>query len=761
MEFKSMKRLNHVLFSISLFFVSSVYAFAPPPNFETNDKPEFKLPDKEWRLISLPVNPPGAENTVKKVFGDDISGDYGMDWALFEYNARENQYKELTETDSVVQGKGYWIIQVTGKEVSLDLPSGTSKSIPSIPLVTPINQSTQWNLLGFPFAMEKPLNVINVKGNDICTDSCDLDDSKQKQLVHNNVWVYDGNAYVKKGPKDNLKAWDGFWIPVLSGSSGHDLSLVGKKDTQDQNVTILHGGKPDNSGDGSYYPWDDADAVRGLVFDAHQPFVLKSVKVYNQAGQAATRTFTLYDRSNNEIAHKTVAVSEGEHRIQLDMKIPAGSGYKLMADVHKGLYRNNNASYPFQIGSAVTITGSDINQSHYYFFYDWEIAVKRHKPDPNPDRKPYVPSLDFGKRDVYGSGTVVLVSTTSELSNAIQRAVPNTTILLEDGTYENVHIRFPKGKHHITLKAEHRHQAKLIPGGWDDGSAIIFSRANTKDEEIHHINFIGLNVDGRNELKQFIKSEGGATYSVHHVYFYGMDIHHLGMAFYSGLHSHDWTVDDSELHNSVMSHMWYMMGWHHSVQNSSIYNAVYDALVVRGYYPDGEKHTYIHDGDSSCHGNIYVKDRGARTPDNGFLAADDWTHTIINNQFTSWSLEGILSRGDKNPYEGYHIGIAYETYGGDAPCGAERVYLPPQNITIAGNSLSNSGNQSGLSVDGIMIAARKGINNSDLASVNGINIHNNIFVTANESDHFISAYNSHVDLNQLRNDEVHDNTIQE
>jgi hypothetical protein len=186
--------------------------------------------------------------------GDDISGDYETDWALFEYNASDNQYKELAETDSVAQGKGYWIIQVTGKEVTLDLPSGTSESIPSIPLVTPINQSIQWNLLGFPFSMPKPLEVINVKGNDICTDSCDLDDAKQKQLVHDKVWTYDGNTYVEKGLKDNLKAWDGFWIPVLPGSSHHDLSLVTKKDPQDPDVTILHGGKPDNSGDGSYYP---------------------------------------------------------------------------------------------------------------------------------------------------------------------------------------------------------------------------------------------------------------------------------------------------------------------------------------------------------------------------------------------------------------------------------------------------------------------------------------------------------------------------
>ena len=43
---------------------------------------DYDLPNKEWRIISLPSIPPAGENTVEKVFGDDILGQYGTDWIM-------------------------------------------------------------------------------------------------------------------------------------------------------------------------------------------------------------------------------------------------------------------------------------------------------------------------------------------------------------------------------------------------------------------------------------------------------------------------------------------------------------------------------------------------------------------------------------------------------------------------------------------------------------------------------------------------------
>jgi lysophospholipase L1-like esterase len=210
-----MKLLQTLLASL-LFLLSSAVLSA-----------DFSLPKNQWRIISLPANPPENSNTVDKVFGDDISGDYGADWALFEYDTGDNKYKQLTEFDAVKQGKGYWIIQLKEDNATLKMPAGsTDLSSLSINLASPNNPGAQWNLIGFPYSKPKALGDFKVKGSDICTNSCDLNESQQEQLVYNKVWTYNGNSYDKKGVEDNLSVWEGFWIPTLPKANGRNLSLV-------------------------------------------------------------------------------------------------------------------------------------------------------------------------------------------------------------------------------------------------------------------------------------------------------------------------------------------------------------------------------------------------------------------------------------------------------------------------------------------------------------------------------------------------------
>jgi hypothetical protein len=49
---------------------------------------DYELPINQWRMISLPAEPPSGEDTVEKVFGDDLAVDlYGLDsgWVVYEY----------------------------------------------------------------------------------------------------------------------------------------------------------------------------------------------------------------------------------------------------------------------------------------------------------------------------------------------------------------------------------------------------------------------------------------------------------------------------------------------------------------------------------------------------------------------------------------------------------------------------------------------------------------------------------------------------
>jgi len=221
-----MKSYNSVLACLLFIFSSTALAV------------DFTLPSGQWRLISLPANPPEQKNTVESIFGDDIGGEYGSRWVLFEFDAETNGYHKLLKSDSIAIGKGYWITQVTGHPVILDMPAGSANLLTSsVPLVSSGNNQVQWNLLGYPFSVSGNLNDFSVKAAHVNTDDNDLMPClssgcpfDMNNLVYDHVWIYDGGSYVDKnmsgswGIGAELESWDGFWIAVQN-NKGYDLSL--------------------------------------------------------------------------------------------------------------------------------------------------------------------------------------------------------------------------------------------------------------------------------------------------------------------------------------------------------------------------------------------------------------------------------------------------------------------------------------------------------------------------------------------------------
>jgi hypothetical protein len=339
--------------------------------------------------------------------------------------------------------------------------------------------------------------------------------------------------------------------------------------------------------------------------------------------------------------------------------------------------------------------------------------VKKPKPNTTMDiqTKAFIPKLDFSKSDVYGNGQVVYVSNPKELQQSLNSAKPYTTIILKDGKYKNMNVSFPKAKHHITIKAQNRHGAILYPRGRDDASAIYLPQVSYENEMIHDINFVDLEVSGDGGSQEFLFTPG-VLYGHHHIYFKGIKMHGLFMGLYSGLSSHDWTMDGCEFYNSTASYMWYMMGYHQAVINSVMYNNSYYSLSIRGCYPPQEKYDYYHHEN-----NVQISSRKSH-----FLSSDDWTHLIANNTFGS--------NFDNERLSNAHIALYYNADEGERV--SEDVYFPPQNVMIFNNAFVDSG----LGEKKMLkLMANRGINRGKVDSVNGIFIRNNF----TDKDIFLEA----------------------
>ncbi|RUM94453.1 MAG: hypothetical protein DSZ28_03105, partial [Thiothrix sp.] len=116
--------------------------------------------------------------------------------------------------------------------ITLDMPANSTETPTTepIPLAASKDGSVQWNLAGNPLATSLALGDLRLTTNaPSCSDgSCGLDKAKDNELLHNKVWIYNGNNYNEKGIGDNLQPWDGFWIPTLAGSSDYNLSLTSR-----------------------------------------------------------------------------------------------------------------------------------------------------------------------------------------------------------------------------------------------------------------------------------------------------------------------------------------------------------------------------------------------------------------------------------------------------------------------------------------------------------------------------------------------------
>jgi hypothetical protein len=97
----------------------------------------YDIPAGLWAKFGLPCDI-APNNTVADIFTgantDSLnSDDYGINWVVFNRNASVQEYVELSKTDALTEGKGYWVFSTNATTVGV---SGSPQSFADIDLVS-------------------------------------------------------------------------------------------------------------------------------------------------------------------------------------------------------------------------------------------------------------------------------------------------------------------------------------------------------------------------------------------------------------------------------------------------------------------------------------------------------------------------------------------------------------------------------------------------------------------------------------------------
>ena len=138
------------------------------------------------------------------------------------------------------------------------------------------------------------------------------------------------------------------------------------------NTSLEYGGELNNTfGSGGFF-----NGNQHLIFDAYEDLLIKSATFYSD--NPTIVTFELRNNAGIVIDDTTHSLISGQQQLILNFDTPTGNDFQLgISSGNSDLYRNDdNAIYPYNIGSIMSITNSSAGSTgYYYFYYNIEVEV--------------------------------------------------------------------------------------------------------------------------------------------------------------------------------------------------------------------------------------------------------------------------------------------------------------------------------------------------------------------------------------------------
>jgi len=225
------------------------------------------------------------------------------------------------------------------------------------------------------------LTAFNSNGSNSSSESINVNFVAPPSVVSDTTCADDGDITLKASGGSGTFHWYDAQTngnKLYTGANySTNISQVTSYYVEEKNAKAIGNlGPPSNSiGSGGYY---NANKLWGLFFDAHEDFILKSVKIYAAStGVRIVKVSKGEEGYFNTLAQKILtSVPQGESRIDLDIFIPKGTQYFIqVSGATIDLYRNTTGgSFPYTYNNVVTITRNNDydNSGYYYYFYDWK-----------------------------------------------------------------------------------------------------------------------------------------------------------------------------------------------------------------------------------------------------------------------------------------------------------------------------------------------------------------------------------------------------
>ena len=311
---------------VALCALAALVALSCPSGARAQAPPPITLADRAWNQLAVPAD--ASSLTLGELVGTALDpDDYGTGWVVHVHDPVADAYVVPGIDDALVQGRGFWMAQASGADVTLELPASAAPvdgantpSCPSsagcarFPLV--VRETAPGpQIWGAPLAEAVPVGDVafaTAAAGSVCVTGCTTGEAVAEGLIAPGLWGFDpvAEVYVDlAAAADPIPPWRGLWVATLAGPPDRRVSVevpLPEPEAAGPGGSTHYGNSVASVNDVANLPMKaERHALRFEVADA--PFELDEVLVwwrYNDPG--ADASYSAGDGGTYRVSLETV-----------------------------------------------------------------------------------------------------------------------------------------------------------------------------------------------------------------------------------------------------------------------------------------------------------------------------------------------------------------------------------------------------------------------------------------------------------------------